>query len=97
MYERVELVDVDEYTEPAAEPDYYAIYLRLSHEPSAAWRDSFTQQWQRVPTGLKRVVTVVGDRLRLEIHGDDMVQEHIDFVAELVNRANGALLRNTQN
>lgn len=95
MSERVELVDVDDYTEPAEEPDYYAIYLRLSHEPSALWQTCFMNEWKRVPTGLKRVATVVGDRLRVELHGDDMVQEHLDFVAELVNRANGALRRNT--
>jgi len=97
MVETIELIDVDEYTEPAQEPDYYAIYLRLSAKPSDAWRQCFDDEWRKVPTGLKRVVTVVDDRLRMEIHGDDMVQEQLDFVAELVRRANGALRRNTPN
>lgn len=95
MVEQVEAVAVDDYTEPAAQEGYYAVYVRLSHEPSDEWRRSFVEEWRKVPTGLKRKVTVVGDRLRIEIHGDDVVQEHVDFAVELVNRANGTLRRNT--
>lgn len=89
--ERVDVVAVDDYTEPAAEPGFYAIYLKLSHEPGAAWRECFEEQWRRIPTGLKRRVTVVRDRIRIEIRGDDLVQEQVDFVAHLVERANEAL------
>lgn len=95
--ERIELVEVDDYTEPAEQPDYYAIYVRLSARPSPAWRRCFEDEWRKVPTGLKRDVTVGDDRLRVEIHGNDMVQEQLDFIAELVRRANGALRRNTPN
>lgn len=95
MTERVSAVDVDAYTEPAEEEGYYAIYVRLSHEPSAAWQQCFMDEWRRVPTGLKRNISVLDERLRVEIHGDDNLQEQLDFVVELVNRANGALRRNT--
>ncbi len=88
--ERVDIVDIDDYTEPAAEPGYYAIYLRLSHEPSVAWRECFDQEWRRIPTGLKRPATVVRDRVRIEIHGNDMLQEQVDFAAQLVERTNRA-------
>ena len=77
--ERVEIVDVDDYTEPAAEPGYYAIYLRLSHAPGDEWRARFEEEWRRIPTGLKRAAAVVQNRLRIEIHGDDMVQEMVNF------------------
>lgn len=89
--ERVTVVDVEDYTEPAARDGYYAIYLRLSHEPSARWRAFFDQEWKRVPTGLKRDATIVTDRVRIEIHGDDMLQEQLDFAGELVHRTNIAL------
>jgi len=89
--ELVQVVDVDDYTEPAAEPGYYAIYLRLSHAPSPRWRARFEEEWRRVPTGFKRPVTVVQDRLRIEIHGDDMVREQVDFAVALVARTNAAL------
>lgn len=91
--ERVEVIEVDDYTEPAAAPGYYAIYLRLSHEPSAAWQACFQREWQRIPTGLKRAATIVRDRVRLEIHGDDMVREQVDFGADLVERTNAAFAR----
>ncbi|HEY8418030.1 MAG TPA: hypothetical protein VIK93_08360 [Limnochordales bacterium] len=89
--ELVQVVDLDDYTEPAAEPGYYAIYLRLSRTPSARWRTRFEEEWRRIPTGFKRPVTVVQDRLRLEIHGDDMVREQVDFAVALVARTNAAL------
>lgn len=88
--ERIDIVDIDDYTEPAAEPGHYAIYLRLSHEPSEAWRECFDREWRRIPTGLKRLATVVRDRVRLEINGNDMVQEQLDFAAQLVERTNHA-------
>lgn len=91
--ERVEVIDVDDYTEPAIEPDYYAIYLRLSHEPSAAWQACFEREWRRIPTGLKRNASIVQDRLRIEIHGDDMVREQVDFGANLVERTNEAFAK----
>lgn len=94
--ERVEILDVDDYTEPAAEPGYYAIYLRLSHEPSAEWQACFDQEWRRIPTGLKRVATVVQDRLRIEIHGNDMLREQVDFGAHLVERTNKAFAASHQ-
>lgn len=95
MPERIELVEVDEYTEPAETPDHYAIYIRMSRVPDEAWRACFESEWRKVPTGLKRNMTVVDDRLRVEVHGRDVIQEQLDFAAELVRRANGALLRNT--
>lgn len=89
--ERVEIIDVDDYTEPAAEPGYYAIYLRLSHEPSPAWKACLEREWLRIPTALKRRAAVVRDRLRIEISGDDRVQEQLDFAAHLVERTNRAI------
>lgn len=94
--ERVEIVDVDDYTEPAAEPGYYAIYLRLSHAPGDEWRARFEEEWRRIPTGLKRAAAVVQNRLRIEIHGDDMVQEMVNFGAELVERTNRAVAAGRQ-
>lgn len=94
--ERVEILDVDDYTEPAAEPGYYAIYLRLSHEPSAEWRAQFDQEWRRIPTGLKRVASVVQNRVRIEIHGNDMLREQIDFAVHLVERTNEAVAASHQ-
>lgn len=91
MAETVQLVDVDDYTEAAAEPGWYAVYIKMSREPGSEWQQCFEEEWRKVPTGLKRVVTVIGDRLRVEVHGDDMLQEQLDFVSELVNRANNAL------
>ena len=94
--ERVQILDVDDYTEPAAEPGYYAIYLRLSHEPSDEWQACFQHEWQRIPTGLKRVATVVQNRIRIEIHGDDMLREQLDFGVDLVERANAAFAKTHQ-
>lgn len=94
--ERVQVLDVDDYTEPAAEPGYYAIYLLLSHEPSAEWQACFAREWQRIPTGLKRMATVVQNRLRIEIHGDDMLREQVEFGAALVARTNDALAKSHQ-
>ncbi|MBO8141337.1 MAG: hypothetical protein H0Z37_04035 [Firmicutes bacterium] len=88
--ERVDVVDIDEYTEPASEPGYYAIYLRLSREPSPRWRELFEREWQSIPTGFKRRAQVVGDRVRIEIHGDDLVREQVNFAAALVERTNAA-------
>jgi len=89
--EQVTVVDLDDYTEPAADPGFYAIYLRLSHAPSARWQARFVEEWRRVPTGMKRAAAVVHDRIRLEIHGDDLVREQLNFVVELVQRTNAAM------
>jgi len=94
--EQVRVLDVDDYTEPAAEPGYYAIYLRLSHEPGDEWRACFDREWRRFPAGVKRAATVVRDRVRIEIHGDDMVREQVDFGAHLVERTNQALAQSRQ-
>lgn len=94
--ELIRVVDVDDYLEPAAEPGYYAIYLRLSQEPSLEWQEQLAAEWRRIPTGLKRPVAVVQDRLRLEIHGDDMVREQVDFAVALVSRTNQALAAGRQ-
>lgn len=91
--ERVQVLEVDDYTEPAAEPGHYAIYLRLSHEPSAAWKECFEREWRRIPTGLKRKATVVQNRVRIEIHGDDMLREQVDFGADLVERTNAVFAK----
>lgn len=97
MAEIVELVDVDDYTEPAEEPGWYAVYVNMSKEPGPEWRRRFEEEWRKAPTGLKRPVTVVGRRLRVEVHGDDMLREQLDFVSELVNRTNVGLWKNTSN
>lgn len=86
--EPVQPVEIDDYMEPGAEPGFYAIYIKLSRAPDEAWRQCLAEQWRRVPTGLKRAVRIVDDRLRVEIHGDDAVQEQLAFVEELVRRTN---------
>jgi len=91
--EEIQVVDLDDYTEPAETPGCYAIYLRLSREPSPAWRAQFQAEWQRIPTGFKRPAAVFGDRIRLEIHGDDMVREQLNFALSLVERTNAAMAR----
>ncbi|MFO7265722.1 MAG: hypothetical protein FWJ73_04545 [Limnochordales bacterium] len=94
--ERVDIVDVDDYTEPAAEPGYYAIYLRLSREPSAAWRERFAEEWRRLRAVPKRRMRIVRERLRIEISGDDLVQEQLETAADLVDRTNRSLAASRQ-
>lgn len=89
--EHVQVLDVEDCVEPGEEPGYYAIYLRLSRAPSARWRAQLMHEWQRFPAGVKRRATVVDDRLRLEIHGDDKVREQVDFAVALVARTNAAV------
>lgn len=87
----MQVVDLEDYTEPADTPGWYYIYLRLSRAPSPGWQARFQAEWQRIPTGFKRPAAVVGDRIRLEIHSDDMVREQLDFALSLVARTNAAL------
>src|SRR5690606_41679509 len=88
--ERVDIVDVDDYTEPAAEPGYYAIYLRLSREPSAAWRERFAEEWRRRRAVPQRRMRMVRARPRTEASGGDWAREQRATAADLAARTNAS-------
>lgn len=90
----IKLVDVD----PVIEPDLTfegarGIYLVLSREPDMAWQLEFERQWKLAPHGVKRRMTVVGDRLRVTVGERDHLVEIMAVAEELVKKTNASMAR----
>lgn len=64
----------------------YAIYLRLSREPPLAWQSTFESLMNREVR--HRVVSFVGDRLRVVISRRDNLEMVLRQMEELTRRTN---------
>lgn len=87
----VELVDIDPVTEPdPSDEGAYGVYAVLSCTPDIDWQREFERQWKQIPHGVKRRMTVVGDRLRMTVGRKDHLAEVLGLARELVARTNQA-------
>ena len=85
----VELVDIDPVTEPdPSDEGAYGVYAVLSCAPDVAWQQEFERQWRQIPHGVKRRMTVVGDRLRMTVGKKDHLVEVLGLARELVAKTN---------
>lgn len=64
----------------------YAIYLRLSHEPSPRWQSAFESLMRREVR--HRITSFVGDRLRVVVSRRDNLALVLRQMEELTRRAN---------
>lgn len=69
-------------------PDAHAIYLVLSHEPSAAWQRAFDEVCRLKVATRHRPITVVGDRLRVVIAPTEHLQTVVNTVQAAVRLTN---------
>lgn len=91
--EEIKLVEVDAVIEPDLSfPGAHGIYLVLSREPSMAWQMEFERQWKQAPHGVKRRMTVVGDRIRVTVGERDHLVEVLAVASDLVERTNRAMI-----
>ena len=87
----VRLVDIDPRVEPDNTfPGACGVYLVLSTDPGIQWAREFERQWKMAPHGVKRRMTVVGDRLRITLGPRDHVEEVLSIAADLVEKTNRA-------
>lgn len=90
--EAVELIDVDSEIQPDNSfPEAYAIYVILSHEPSAEWQREFARICQLRVATRKRVITVVGSRLRIVVSPTDHLETVLRHVQAAVHQTNASL------
>lgn len=90
--EPVRILELDSEIQPDNTfPNAHAIYLILSHEPSAAWQREFVRVCRIRVATRRRPITVVGDRLRIVIDPTEHLESVLRTLQEAVTLTNQRL------
>jgi hypothetical protein len=84
-------VDEDAWTKANDFPTAYKFVVKLNGTPYSQWCEIFDNEYRNSLYMMKRKSRVVGDKLEMIVADSDNLQNHVDFLKQLVESSNSRI------